>query len=171
MQRIRRPSRQAVTAGPSEPRRGGCGSRAGRCLLGREWQQTRGAPETAYFFPSDRWRANGPRLPQHIGRPPALARGLPASLCHHLWVGIFDSVSRAFGSLRPLSDEELDEERESLRNKYVSSSDIAQADRLYNELHRYDEEMTRRANEAYERDNPDATTRHREHGWYLPNDD
>jgi hypothetical protein len=31
--------------------------------------------------------------------------------------------------------------------------------------------MTRRANEAYARENPDSSSRHREHGWYLPNDD
>ena len=30
---------------------------------------------------------------------------------------------------------------------------------LRHELNRYDEEMRRRANEAYERDNPEATTR------------
>ncbi|MDT0179207.1 hypothetical protein Q9S36_03160 [Microbacterium sp. ARD31] len=87
-------------------------------------------------------------------------------------MGIFDSIARGFGSLRSLSDAELEEEREALRLQYVDcGDDIARADRLYNELHRYDEEMTRRANEAYERENPDATTRHREHGWYLPNDD
>ncbi|WP_405093142.1 hypothetical protein OG767_10105 [Micromonospora sp. NBC_01392] len=52
---------------------------------------------------------------------------------------------------------------------FVATAQLRQhrteASNLYNELHRYDEEMTRRANEAYERDNPDATTRHREHGW------
>jgi hypothetical protein len=87
-------------------------------------------------------------------------------------MGFFDSIARSLGGLRSLSDTELEDEREELRQRYVSSGDdIAQADRLYNELNRYDEEMTRRANEAYERENPDATTRHREHGWYLPNDD
>ena len=53
----------------------------------------------------------------------------------------------------------------------MACRDVDEASRLYDELHRYDEEMTRRANEAYERDNPDAHARHREHGWYLPNDD
>lgn len=86
-------------------------------------------------------------------------------------MGIFDSIARGLGSLRPLSDEELEDEREAVRQRYVSSEDIGQAGRLYNELHRYDAEMTSRANETYERENPDATTRHREHGWYLPNDD
>ncbi|MBB5110498.1 hypothetical protein FHU28_000337 [Micromonospora echinospora] len=86
-------------------------------------------------------------------------------------MGIFDSVARGMGSLRPLSDEELEDEREALRQRYVSSDNVGEASNLYDELHRYDKEMTRRANEAYGRDNPDATTRHREHGWYLPNDD
>lgn len=81
-------------------------------------------------------------------------------------MGIFDSVARALGSLRPLSDEELEEEREALRLRHVSGEDH------YDELHRYDEEMTRRANETYARENPNPPApRHREHGWYLPNDD
>ena len=86
-------------------------------------------------------------------------------------MGIFDSISRAFGGLGSLSDEDLEQEREALRLRYVASGDVDEATDLYNEMHRYDEEVTRRANEAYERDNPNAETRHREHGWYLPNDD
>lgn len=87
-------------------------------------------------------------------------------------MGIFDSVSRALGSLRPLSDKELGEEREALRQRYVSSGDTGEASNLYDELHRYDDEMTRRANEVYQRENPNPPEpRHREHGWYLPNDD
>jgi hypothetical protein len=86
-------------------------------------------------------------------------------------MGIFDAISSAFGGLGSLSDEELREQREALRLRYVASQDVGEATDLYNEMHRYDEESIRRDNEAYERDNPDATTRHREHGWYLPNDD
>ncbi|MEW1963878.1 hypothetical protein AB0302_00490 [Micrococcus sp. NPDC078436] len=87
-------------------------------------------------------------------------------------MGLFDSVSRALGSLRPLSDQELEDEREALREQYVSSGDVDKATALYNELHRYDEEMTRRANEAYDRENLNPPEpRRREHGWYLPNDD
>ena len=87
-------------------------------------------------------------------------------------MGIFDSVSRALGSLRPLSDEELEEKHEALRQRYVSSEDSGDASNLYDELHRYDGEMTRRANEAHHRENPNPPEpRHREHGWYLPNDD
>ncbi|RDV46349.1 hypothetical protein DOE76_04225 [Leifsonia sp. ku-ls] len=75
------------------------------------------------------------------------------------------------GLLGSLSDAELEEQREALRLRYVTSQDVDEATGLYDELNRYDEESTRRANEVYERENPDATTRHREHGWYLPNDD
>ncbi|MFG1872267.1 hypothetical protein [Micromonospora arborensis] len=86
-------------------------------------------------------------------------------------MGIFDSLARGLGSLRPLSVAELEDEREALRQRYVSSDNVGEASKLDNELRRYDVEMTRRANEVYKRDNPDATARHREHGWYLPNDD
>ncbi|MEU9405151.1 hypothetical protein AB0E08_05490 [Streptomyces sp. NPDC048281] len=82
-------------------------------------------------------------------------------------MGIFDSIARGLGSLRPLSDAELEDEREALRQRYVCGES-----NLYDELHRYDVEMTRRANEAYAREHPNPPEpRHREHGWYLPNDD
>jgi hypothetical protein len=87
-------------------------------------------------------------------------------------MGIFDSVARALGGLRPLSDDELEEEREGLRLRYVASGNVDEATKLYNELHRYDGELIRRANEAYDRENPNPPARiHREHGRYLPNDD
>jgi hypothetical protein len=87
-------------------------------------------------------------------------------------MGIFHSISRALGGLGSMSDEELEEKREALRLRYVSSGDVDAADHLYDELHGYDVEMTRRANEAYDRENPNPPEpRHREHGWYLPNDD
>lgn len=79
---------------------------------------------------------------------------------------------RGLGSLRPLSDTELEDEREPLRQRYVSSGDVGEASNLYGQLHRYDDEMTRRASNAYERENPNPPEpRHCEHGWYLPNDD
>ncbi|MDX6738146.1 hypothetical protein [Actinocorallia sp. A-T 12471] len=87
-------------------------------------------------------------------------------------MGIFDSIMRGLGSLRPLSDAELEEEREALRQRYVSTGDDNESSRLYDELHRYDAEMIRRSNESYARENPNPPgPRHREHGWYLPNDD
>lgn len=82
-------------------------------------------------------------------------------------MGIFDSVGRALGGLRGLSDEELEQQYEALRLRYVAGED-----RLYDELGRYNREMTRRDNDAYNRENPNPPEpRHREHGWYLPNDD
>ena len=87
-------------------------------------------------------------------------------------MGIFDSISRALGGLGSLSDEELEEQHEALRLRYVASGDVDEAMKLYNELHRYNDEITRRANEAYDRENPNPPEpRHREHGRYLPNDD
>jgi hypothetical protein len=81
-------------------------------------------------------------------------------------MGVFDPVARALGSLRPLSDQELEEEREALRLRHATGEDH------YEELHRYNLEMVRRANEAHHRENPNApAARHREHGWYLSNDD
>lgn len=87
-------------------------------------------------------------------------------------MGIFDSIARGLGSLRPLSDTELEDERESLRQRYVSTGDVGEATNLYDGLHRYDGEMTHRGNKAYEHENPNPPEpRHRDHGWYLPNDD
>ncbi|WP_159803297.1 hypothetical protein [Arthrobacter zhaoguopingii] len=88
-------------------------------------------------------------------------------------MGIFDGVERAFGGLRPLSDEELEDEREALRLRYVSHKDLDnELQRLDNELRRFDAEMVRRENEAYAREPPEPREpRRREHGWYLPKDD
>jgi hypothetical protein len=79
---------------------------------------------------------------------------------------VFNMITRALGNLRALSDEQLTQDREALRLRHVSGEDH------YEELHRYDAEMTRRANQTYDRQHPNpAEPRHREHGWYLPNDD
>lgn len=99
-------------------------------------------------------------VPQHL-----------RAVWQHRFMGKFDAMGRAFGGLRSLAELELEDQREALRLEYVACQDIDKASRLFDELHRYDEEMTRRANEVYERENPNAQTRHREHGWYLSNDD
>lgn len=39
------------------------------------------------------------------------------------------------------------------------------------EMQKIGNEMVRRSNERYEKEYPNAKPRHREHGWYLPNDD
>ncbi|MBU8859752.1 MULTISPECIES: hypothetical protein [unclassified Micromonospora] len=49
-------------------------------------------------------------------------------------MGIFGSIARGLGSLRPLSDADLEDEREALRQRYVSSDNIGEASNLYNEL-------------------------------------
>lgn len=73
---------------------------------------------------------------------------------------------------RNATDDELDSEREKVRERYVDGTiDIDEADKLYDTLHRFDSEMIGRANSKYEKENPDAKPRHREHGWYLSNDD
>lgn len=84
-------------------------------------------------------------------------------------MGFFDSIGRALGSLRP-SDAQLAAQHEALRLRYVSTKDVGKATRLWGAMHSLDNEMVRRANKAYTRANPNATARHREHGWYLNND-
>lgn len=71
------------------------------------------------------------------------------------------------------TDDELASEREEVRLRYIDGSniDIDEADRLYDVLAAFDAEMIDRANSKYEKEHPDAEPRHREHGWYLPNDD
>ncbi|MFK0004986.1 hypothetical protein [Paenarthrobacter sp. NPDC090522] len=88
-------------------------------------------------------------------------------------MGFLDRIAGALGFLRALSDEELEEQREALRLRYVSHrKPDRESQRLYDELIRYDNEYARRANEAYARENPEPREpRRRTHGWYLPNDD
>lgn len=88
-------------------------------------------------------------------------------------MGIFDGIKRAFGDLRSLSDEELYEQYEALRLRYVSHKNLDnELQRIESELRRYNDEIARRMNEAYEREHPGPREpRRRENGWYLPNDD
>jgi len=70
------------------------------------------------------------------------------------------------------TDDELNSEREKVRERYVDGTiDIDDADKLYDVLHKFDDEMIERANSKYEKEHPNAKARHREHGWYLSNDD
>lgn len=39
------------------------------------------------------------------------------------------------------------------------------------EMRRINNEMVRRSNEKYEKEHPNVEAKHREHGWYLSNDD
>lgn len=67
------------------------------------------------------------------------------------------------------TDEVLSTEREKVRLAYCSSGDnLSEAGRLQNLLWRFDKEMSKR---AWSDEIPHAPSIHREHGWYLPNDD
>lgn len=68
-----------------------------------------------------------------------------------------------------VSDETLDIEREKVRLAYCSSGDdFSEACRLQNLLWRFDDEISKR---AWGAEIPHAPSIHREHGWYLSNDD
>lgn len=68
-----------------------------------------------------------------------------------------------------VSDADLELERENVRLAYCSSGDnFSEACVLQNLLRRFDREMSKR---AWGGEIPHAPSIHREHGWYLPNDD
>lgn len=68
-----------------------------------------------------------------------------------------------------VTDETLSTEREKVRLAYCSSGDnFSEASRLQNLLWRFDKEMSKR---AWGDEIPHALSIHREHGWYLSNDD
>ena len=67
------------------------------------------------------------------------------------------------------TDAELDTVREKVRLDYCSSGDdFKAACSLQNLLGRFDKEMSKR---AWGNETPHAPSIHREHGWYLSNDD
>lgn len=65
-----------------------------------------------------------------------------------------------------VSDEEFYSEREQIRQAFCRGDE--RAEKL---LDLFNNEEIRRMNEKYEKENPNAKPRHREHGWYLSNDD
>lgn len=67
----------------------------------------------------------------------------------------------------PLSDEKLATEYEKIRLLWVKDGDPQK--RYW--MDKMNEEMVKRANKKFEEEHPNASPRHREHGWYLPNDD
>lgn len=68
-----------------------------------------------------------------------------------------------------VSDDVLDKEREKVRLMYCSSGDnFFEASRLQKLLWRFDDEMNKR---AWGDEIPHAPSIHREHSWYLSNDD
>ena len=68
-----------------------------------------------------------------------------------------------------VSDDVLNAEREKIRLDYCASGDnFSEACRLERLLARFDSEISKR---AWGGEIPHAPSIHREHGWYLPNDD
>lgn len=90
-----------------------------------------------------------------------------------LWDGLREEIEAAnlYSSdwFSKATDAELDLEREKVRLAYCSSGDnFGEASRLQNLLWRFDKEMSKR---AWGDEIPHAPSIHREHGWYLSNDD
>ena len=90
-----------------------------------------------------------------------------------LWKELQESIKRAdmYSSkwFETISDAELEAEREKVRLAYCASGDnFSDACALERLLQRFDREMSKR---AWRDEIPHAPSIHREHGWYLPNDD
>lgn len=90
-----------------------------------------------------------------------------------LWDQLNEEIKKAnmYSSkwFESVTDETLSTEREKVRLTYCSSGDnFSEACRLQNLLWRFDKEMSKR---AWGDEIPHAPSIHREHGWYLPNDD
>lgn len=90
-----------------------------------------------------------------------------------LWDGLKEEIesTNLYSSdwFSKATDAELDLEREKVRLAYCSSgADFSEASRLQNLLWRFDKEMSKR---VWDDEIPHAPSIHREHGWYLPNDD
>ena len=67
------------------------------------------------------------------------------------------------------SDDELEAEREKIRQEFCSSGgNISLASELQNLLRRFDAELSKR---AWNGRTDYGYPKRREHGWYLPNDD
>ena len=90
-----------------------------------------------------------------------------------LWENLNEEIKKAnmYGSkwFETVTDDVLSTEREKVRLDYCASGDnFSEASRLQNLLWRFDKEMSKR---AWGDEVPHASSIHREHGWYLPNDD
>lgn len=77
------------------------------------------------------------------------------------WLGI-DKVNEIIEDNK-MSDEELKEYRENVR--------LAGDESVYYTLKMIDREIARRTEKNDDIEDLDTKPRHREHGWYLPNDD
>lgn len=90
-----------------------------------------------------------------------------------LWDNLNEEIKKAnmYTSkwFEAVTDETLSTEREKIRLAYCSSGDsFLETSRLQNLLWRFDKEMSKR---AWGDEIPHAPSIHREHGWYLSNDD
>lgn len=90
-----------------------------------------------------------------------------------LWENLNEEIKKAnmYSSkwFETVTDDVLSTEREKVGLEYCSSGDnFSEASRLQNLLWRFDKEMSKR---AWGGEIPHAPSIHREHGWYLPNDD
>ena len=108
----------------------------------------------------------------------------PYTYCYRAWIEEQDAIKELFDNLideiekaNIYSDKwfenakvaELDTAREKVRLDYCSSGDdFKAACSLQNLLGRFDKEMSKR---AWGNETPHAPSIHREHGWYLSNDD
>ena len=89
-----------------------------------------------------------------------------------LWKQLNEEIKKAnmYSSkwFETVTDETLNTEREKVRLAYCSSgNNFSEASRLQNLLWRFDKEMNKR---AWGDEIPHAPSIHREHGWYLSND-
>lgn len=89
------------------------------------------------------------------------------------WNNLKDEISkpRTYSSkwFESVTDDVLSSEREKVRLAYCSSGDnFSEACRLERLLGLFDKEMSKR---AWGGETPRPPSIHREHGWYLPNDD
>ena len=85
-----------------------------------------------------------------------------------LFKGSYDPYNKYTPTwFRGVSNEELDEEREKVRQDlYIEDC----AERAMRYLDQFDREKARRYSEEH-KDDPPVKARHREHGWYLDNDE
>lgn len=83
---------------------------------------------------------------------------------------LYDEENKKYSDkwFKSISDDEFYAEREPVRKLARENGGDANAEIL---LQRFNKEEVRRLNEKYEKEHPNTETRHREHGWYLPNDD
>ena len=92
-----------------------------------------------------------------------------SALAYHLFGGK-DGGEYSDSWFKSLSDEDLEAKREALRLDWCHKpKDISEAVRIESLLNRFDEEMCDRARAKMPTEY--RSPRHREHGWYLDNDD